>query len=95
MRRVSAAAALIFGCLLFTSGPAWAAPAMGTLTIDTESPDIWFSVNVMGAAAPKATKLADAAGEHVADVAVTVGNCPASVHAEQLEIGLTGYTWCV
>lgn len=95
MGRVSAAAALIFGCLLFTAGPAWAAPAMGTLTIDTESPDIWFSVNVMGAAAPKATKLADAAGEHVADVAVTVGNCPASVHAEQLEIGLTGYTWCV
>jgi hypothetical protein len=65
------------------------------LTINTASSDVWFSVNVIGASAPAATKLADTAGEHVADVAVTVGNCPAQVHAVQREIGLTGPTWCV
>jgi hypothetical protein len=86
---------VVFGCLLFAAGPASAAPVTGTLTIDTQSPDIWFSVNVKGAAVPMATKLADAAGEHVADVTVTVANCPADVHAEQRELGLTGSTWCV
>ena len=99
MRRIVAGAALVVGCLLAGAGPASAdpTPTLVTLTIDTESPDIWFSVNVMGAAAPAGTELAlaDAGGEHAAHVAVTVGGCPAQDHAVLREIGLTGSTWCV
>lgn len=97
MRRVLAGAALVFTGLLLGGGPASAAaaPVPVTLTINTQSPEVWFSVNVAGAAAPTPTKLADASGEHAADVAVKVCGCPANVHAEQLEVGLTGSTWCV
>jgi hypothetical protein len=86
---------LILTCLLLPTIPAFADQAKGTLTINTESPDVWFSVNVMGTSPPKATTLADAAGEHVATAAVTIGDCPARVHANKREIGLTGSTWCV
>lgn len=95
MRRASAAAVLAVTCLLLPASPASAGQAKGTLTIDTESPDIWFSVNVTSAAVPAAATLADSAGQHVADVAVTAGACPASRGAEQRDIGLTGSTWCV
>ena len=95
MRRVFPLAALIFTCLLLPTTPASADQAKGTLTINTESSDIWFSVNVTGTSPPTATTLADAAGEHVAAVAVTVGDCPAKVHGTKRDIGLRGSTWCV
>jgi hypothetical protein len=96
MLRALAATALILIFLPFLASSAWAASqAQGTLTIKTESSDIWFSVNVKGASAPAPSSLADAAGEHVAQVAVTLGACPARVHATQRDIGLTGPAWCV
>jgi hypothetical protein len=88
-------ATLILTCLLLPTIPAFADQAKGALTINTESPDVWFSVNVMGTSPPMATTLANAAGEHVATVAVTIGGCPAKVHANKRDIGLTGSTWCV
>lgn len=88
-------ATLILICLLLPTIPAFADQVKGTLTINTESQDVWFSVNVMGTSPPMATTLADAAGEHVATVAVTIGDCPANVHANKRDIGLTGSTWCV
>jgi hypothetical protein len=86
---------LILTFLLLPTIAAFADQAKGTLTINTESPDVWFSVNVMGTSPPMATTLADAAGEHVATVAVTIGDCPAKVRADKRDIGLTGSTWCV
>lgn len=88
-------AALILTCLLQPTIPAFADQAKGALTINTESPDVWFSVNVMGTSPPTATTLADAAGEHVATVTITIGDCPTKVHAIKRDIGLTGSTWCV
>jgi len=95
MWRASAAAALIFGCLLHPASAASADQAKGTLTIGTQSSDVWFNVHVVGAFPPAPAKLADAAGEHAADVTVTEGPCPAARHAGKREIGLTGATWCV
>ena len=94
MRRMLSVIALICAFLL-PSVPVFADPAKGTLTINTESTDVWFNVAVTGASAPADTKLADAAGEHAADVVATVGACPSKEDAEQLEIGLSGATWCV
>lgn len=98
MRRALAAAALIVISLPFPETSAWAASpsqAQGKLTIDTKSSDVWFSVNVKGASAPAPSSLADETGEHVAQVAVTLGTCPAAVHATRRKIGLTGPAWCV
>ena len=90
------AAALSVACLLPPVSSAFAADqAKGELTINTESAEIWFSVGVAVTSAPETTKLADTAGEHVADVAVIVGPCPTDEHATQREIGLRGSTWCV
>lgn len=95
MQRALAAAALILISLPFPASSSWASQAQGTLTIDTKSSDVWFSVNVKGVSAPAPSNLADAAGEHVAQVAATLGACPARVHATQRDVGLTGPAWCV
>jgi len=95
MRLAAVVAALVFVGLMFMCSPARADPAKASLTIETESQEVWFNVNVADVRVPAATKLADSAGEHAVPVVITGQACPSKDHAESREIGLTGSTWCV